>query len=69
MALLPPAVLDNIPVLRGNRFFFFGGLGQWLQGLPTEQFTAPGTYTVTMVSGDKDEYVFDPACEATYVVE
>ena len=68
-SLLPPGLLDDFPVARGNQFFFHAGMGRWVQGLPTEQFIAPGTYRVTMVSGDKDEYVFDPACEATYVVE
>ncbi|MEA3274815.1 MAG: hypothetical protein U9Q81_05890 [Pseudomonadota bacterium] len=66
---LSPGVLNNVPALRGNQFFFYGGTSRWVQGLPTEQFVAPGTYTVTMVSGDKDEYVFAPGCLATYVVQ
>ena len=68
--LRPPGKLRRVPALRGNQFLApETGKKRWAQGLPTEQFTAPGSYRVTMVSGDKNEYVFEPTCEATYVVE
>jgi hypothetical protein len=38
----------------------------WQFNLKTKNYTAPGTYTITMVSGDEAEYVIDQACEATF---
>ncbi len=51
----------------GNQFEFSGG--KWQFNLKTKDHNAPGTYTVTMVSGDTDEYVIESTCEATFVIE
>jgi hypothetical protein len=62
---LPPPT----PIFLGRRFDYRDALGRWLHGLLTPKYPAPGTYTVTMVSGDAQEYVVEPTCTATYVVE
>lgn len=45
-----------------------GGLsdGAWQYNLKTSNYTAPGTYTITIVSGDETEYRIDPSCEAAF---
>ncbi len=63
--LLPPPDLRFLD----NRFIYLASREQWLHGLLTAKFAAPGTYTVTTVSGDDQEYVVDPTCTATYAVE
>ncbi len=52
---------------KGNQFEFSGD--KWQFNLITKNYTAVGTYTVTMVSGDVSEYVIDPTCVATFVIE
>jgi hypothetical protein len=49
-----------------NTFVYF--LGKWRFYLRVKNYSAPGTYTVSMVSGDETEYRFDPICEAQFVV-
>lgn len=51
----------------GNQFEFSDG--KWQFNLKTKNYTSPGTYTVTMVSGDKCEYVIDPMCTASFAIE
>jgi hypothetical protein len=51
----------------GNQFEFSDGT--WQFNLKTKNYVAPGTYTVTMVSGDENEYVIDPTCTAGFVIE
>jgi hypothetical protein len=51
----------------GNQFEFDGTW--WHFNLETKNFTAEGTYTVSMVSGDATEYVVDPICTAQFVIE
>jgi Tol biopolymer transport system component len=51
----------------GNQFVYSGG--KWQFNLLVKDLTAPGTYTITMESGDEDEYMIDPTCEAQFVVE
>jgi hypothetical protein len=43
--------------------------GKWQFNLKTSNYTAPGTYTVTMQSGDNSEYVIDPTCESQFVIK
>jgi hypothetical protein len=38
----------------------------WHFNLKTKEYTAAGTYTITMVSGDNSEYIVDPTCEAVF---
>lgn len=50
----------------GNQFEFRDG--KWQFNLKTKNYSGSGTYTVTMVSGDLDEYTIDPTCTATFVI-
>jgi hypothetical protein len=62
---------DAVPVglgTEGNEFVFTPD-EKWQFNLKTENYSAPGTYQVTMVSGDLTEYVIEPACGATFVIE
>lgn len=52
----------------GNQFEFVGDA--WQFNLKTKNnYTAVGTYGVTMESGDKSEYVINPTCRGTFVIE
>ncbi len=57
------------PRFLDNPFVYQASQERWVHGLLTSKFAAPGTYTITMVSGDDQEYVVDPTCTATYAVE
>jgi hypothetical protein len=53
----------------GNQFVFTDD-EKWQFNLKTGNYTAPGTYTVFMESGDDAEYVFEsPTCMAEFVVK
>lgn len=52
----------------GNQFVFTEE-GKWQFNLKTKNYTAEGTYTITMVSGDESEYIIDPTCTAQYVIQ
>lgn len=52
----------------GNQFEFNeDGILQF--NLKTKNYDAPGTYTITMVSGDAAEYIIYPTCSASFVIE
>ena len=52
----------------GNQFVFTDD-GRWQFNLKISNYTAPGTYTVFMESGDDTEFVFEsPTCVAEFVV-
>ena len=51
----------------GNQFVFTGS--NWQFNLKTKNYSSPGTYTITMVSGDECEYVIESTCEALFVIE
>lgn len=53
----------------GNQFEYDPNTGKWQFNLKTKNYDAPGTYTITMVSGDESEYLIDPTCSASFVVE
>ncbi len=55
------------PGTDGNQFEFNGD--HWKFNLKSKAYTSPGTYTVTMVSGDSSEYVIAPTCTAEFVVQ
>jgi hypothetical protein len=55
-------------VTRGNQFLFTND-GKWEFHLGTWNYTAPGAYTISVASGDTTEYVINPTCTATFVVE
>ena len=41
----------------------------WRFNLKIKNYTARGTYEVSMVSGDSDEYVIDPTCTGSFVID
>lgn len=51
----------------GNQFVFTDS--KWQFNLQTVNFSGPGTYTIKAISGDPDEYLIDPTCTATFVIE
>jgi len=51
----------------GNQFEFSGS--KWQYNLQTKNYTKPGTYTVTMVSGNESEYVIESTCTARFIIE
>ncbi len=61
---------DTLPAGQGTdgNLFVFTGSG-WQFNLKTKNYEAPGTYTITMVSGDGVEYRVEPTCEAQFVIE
>ena len=52
----------------GNQFVFTEDW-KWQFNLKTKNYTAAGTYTITMESGDDTEYVIEPKCVAVFVIE
>ncbi len=53
----------------GNQFVWSEEDEKWQFNLKTKNYTATGTYTVTMLSGDDTEYEVQPTCEAIFVIE
>ncbi|MDS4057754.1 MAG: hypothetical protein RKP73_04195 [Candidatus Contendobacter sp.] len=51
----------------GNQFEFDGTW--WHFNMGTKGYTSPGTYTVSMVSGDLTEYVINPTCTAQFIIK
>ncbi|MEJ8569673.1 right-handed parallel beta-helix repeat-containing protein [Elongatibacter sediminis] len=50
----------------GNEFELAGS--NWQFNLKTKNFTASGTYEVSAVSGDANEYIIDPGCHGSFVI-
>ncbi len=50
----------------GNQFEFDGA--QWHFNLKTKNYTSPGIYTISMVSGDDSEYTIDPKCTVQFAI-
>ena len=69
----PTDVTDLVPppdrAFVGNQFLYKEASARWFHGLQTIKYSPPGTYAITMVSGDDREYVIDPPCTASYVIE
>ena len=60
-------LLPNGQANDGNVFSFDPATSNWEYILGTSQFTAPGTYTVFVSSGDTNEYLIpDGACTQTF---
>ena len=51
----------------GNQFEFASD--RWRFNLKTQNYSAAGTYTLSVVSGDSSEYVIAPNCEGSFVIE
>jgi hypothetical protein len=52
----------------GNQFVFTDG-DKWQFNLKTIEYTATGTYSIFIVSGNESEYIIDPSCEAQFVIK
>jgi len=52
----------------GNQFVYTTD-GEWQYNLATKNYAAPGTYHISIVAGDDEEYEISPACQASFVVE
>jgi hypothetical protein len=50
----------------GNQFEYIDGF--WRFNLKTTRYSASGTYTVTLKSGDSSEYVIETDCSGSFVV-
>ena len=50
----------------GNQFTYNGT--KWILKLKTEDFSTPGKYTATVVSGDPKSYLVIPTCTATFSI-
>jgi hypothetical protein len=50
----------------GNAFVFNGD--RWRFNLKVGNYSAPGTYAISMISGDGGEYRVDPTCESEFIV-
>lgn len=51
----------------GNAFALTGN--KWQFNLKANGFNAPNRYTVTIESGDTNEYLIDPTCKGVFLVE
>lgn len=62
---------DALPVGLGDdgNQLVYTGEGKWQYNLKTTNYTAAGTYTVFMDSGDATEYAIDPTCVTEFVIE
>jgi Right handed beta helix region len=50
-----------------NQFMFSGD--RWAYNLSTKNYSASGTYAVTISSGDGDEYIISPTCTSQFVIQ
>ena len=49
--------------------FDFTVEGKWNFNLMTKNYSNPGTYTISILTGDSSEYVIEPSCRAIFVIE
>lgn len=49
--------------------FAFTDEGTWQFNLSTSNYTAPGTYTLRIQTGDSSEYVINPGCITRFIIE
>lgn len=52
----------------GNQFVYTAE-EKWQFNLKTKNYSAPGTYAVYMMSGDKSRYAIGPTCQGTFVIK
>jgi hypothetical protein len=50
----------------GNVFQFDPSTESWRYQLGTRPYSAVGTYTVTMTSGDASSYIIEPTCSGKF---
>jgi len=63
----PPEALESVGKGDDGNQFTFNGT-KWGFNLKTTNFTGPGKYTVTVVSGDLSSYIVSPTCEGTFYI-
>ena len=51
----------------GNMFEYRGD-GYWHFNLKVSNYSAPGEYLVTVISGDESEYTVDPSCVSSFLI-
>jgi hypothetical protein len=51
----------------GNSFTYNPSTGEWQYNMASSPFTASGTYTVTLATGDATKYGVSPTCSGTFV--
>ena len=51
----------------GNTFTYDLSTGEWQYNVASSPFTASGTYTVTLASGDATKYTVSPTCTGKFV--
>ena len=61
-------ILSASHASEGNEFEYIGD-GVWQFNLQASRYTAKGTYTVTMVSGNSCEYIISNPATAEFVIE
>ncbi|GAH23316.1 unnamed protein product, partial [marine sediment metagenome] len=49
--------------------FFFDADQRWHYNLKTRDYSASGTYTVLVDTGDASEYLVDPTCVGEFVIK
>jgi hypothetical protein len=49
--------------------FVFSYDGKWQFNLMTKNYSNPGTYTISILTGDSSEYVIEPSCTAIFMIE
>jgi hypothetical protein len=52
----------------GNQFVFTDE-GKWQFNLKTKNYVAPGTYNITITSGDALEYEIVSSCAASFIIK
>jgi transposase InsO family protein len=68
---VPAAVPDDTYLAAGqgdigNTFTFVDNI--WQFNLQTKNFSGAGTYTIRAISGNPNEYLINPRCQATFVI-
>lgn len=53
----------------GSSFRYLDFSGIWRYNLKTRPFAAAGSYEISMMSGDAEEYLVDPTCVAEFTVK
>jgi hypothetical protein len=52
-----------------KRQFVFTADGKWQFNLNTKNYSKPGTYTISILTGNSSEYVIEPSCRALFMIE
>jgi hypothetical protein len=65
---LSDEVLSSGKGSEGNQFEL-NDEGYWQFNLKSRNYSAEGSYMVTAISGDADEYIIDPSCVASFEID